>query len=152
MTLKCKDFLFFSLGDLKLTVNHLCACLFIRQGTLRIGIIAEKTSQKQLPCPIQNLWNSHNVSMASVPLGNTENARQLPNRARETRDLFSKSCNNHALSFIPMLIIFLLGEGFFPTQTIVLLPTCYFTRPTRKEGANWHKLHSEIHARCPYLI
>lgn len=46
MTLKCKDLLFFPLGDLKLTINHLCACLLIRQGTLRIGVITEKTSKK----------------------------------------------------------------------------------------------------------
>lgn len=44
MTLKCKNLLFFSLRDLKFTINHLCARLLIRQGTLRIGIITEKIS------------------------------------------------------------------------------------------------------------
>lgn len=50
MTLKCKNLLFFSLGDLKFTINHLCARLLIRQGTLRIGIITEKVSLKKGNC------------------------------------------------------------------------------------------------------
>lgn len=132
MTLKCKNLLFFSLGDLKFTINHLCACLLIRQGTLRIGIVTEKISlekgngylvlfkihkpqseRTQDPCSDRQCRKKQVVSQWSQETETSASTAVIP------LPLF--------LSFIPLLIIFLLREGTFPTPTAVLAPV-YFTQ------------------------
>lgn len=133
MTLKCKNLLFFSLGDLKLTINHLCACLLIRQGTLRIGIITEKISLKK--------GNGYFV-LSKIHEPQSERTQDLSSDRQRRKNQVVFQCSQETetflasteviplplfLSFIPLLIIFLSREGTFPTPTAVLMPV-YFTQ------------------------
>lgn len=92
--------------------------------------------------------HSQKVPRISAPSGNVEKNKAASQWGEGDQDIFSNAHHSHPslfLSFILLLVIFLLGEGTFPTQPAVLLPaSLFYTGPTRKEGASWHKLHSEI--------
>lgn len=134
MTLKCKNLLFFPLGDLKLTINHLCACLLIRQGTLRIGVITEKTS-KEVILPHLRLMKQECPHVISSIRDNTHTKKgsfpTLPGRLRTFQQIY--------ITVTPCWLHSPGGKLLSHSNSSTTASS------TKKEEANIHELNSETH-------